>query len=55
VNAADLPAGHLTAVLIARQQLPCINQQCAGPIHPGDPMVLLDAGWSHALHLEETP
>jgi len=43
----------LTPILIAHQELPCIHQQCVSPITPGDPVVLMEAGWTHALHLTE--
>lgn len=45
--------GALTPVLIARQQLPCAWQQCVIPIASGDPVILLDVGWIHALHVED--
>ena len=49
----DPPAGPLTPILLATQTLPCIDQQCIRPIVPGDPMILLPDGWTHALHVEE--
>lgn len=51
----DPPTGPLTTILTARQTLPCAWHQCITPIRAGQPVVLLDSGWIHALHIEETP
>lgn len=40
----------LTPVLTARQRLTCVDPGCVTPILPGDAMILLAAGWIHALH-----
>lgn len=34
---------------------PCSWHHCITPIREGEAVVLLDSGWVHALHIEETP
>ena len=47
------PPQTLTTILVARQTMACCWHHCITPITEGQPMILLDQGWIHALHFEQ--